>query len=685
MRNTAVILYRDDGTLLNAIERKHGALSVARHAEELSEALGAAHTGIARALILCADDQAMSATICSSLAASGVKTIAVSGGYAAIPGLWRIEPGADMARVLEEIDAIIAQPEVLAPAGHGARVLASSAASAPGVTHSVEPTMPVPAQSSSEPTAAHVPLGGGYAPAAGGYGFDIAATAQTPVQNQATAQQATAQQKASASSTPRVGRPAVNRAVLTYNAPNQPVPVQTIVPQPAVTQPAPAQRAQNTPKPQAAGVATDAPGSKAQSAPLLMTAPIKLPAEAPAASLSPKITVQSATGIPNLPPPARASQIPAVQVPVHAPGAVQNATGSAPSAALSPQGTTQEPAPQAVTGGAPNSASAVPLSTASDKSKRSKRASKAPKSSRKHKTHNMGLDILRPAAPSPEDYREQNPSKGSVITIWGTEGAPGRSTVAINLAAHAAKCGHRVCVIDADTYAPSLSALLYMEHEHAGLSQLCRAAERGLLDEHALARAAQRIPVSTFHFDLISGVVQAERWHEVRESAFRAVLEYLRLYYEVIIVDIAPSIEHEDNGFDMPAPRRNGAAIVALEEAAQVLLLGVANPIGVPRAVRAWQRLHSSGHNISPTVDCSVWLTKMHADISRFSAKDEIRRAWSAFSGEDAPEPQFIGYDHRALSKAIERGQLVMQAAPRSRFARDMEAMYKSLSLVHYS
>ena len=71
------------------------------------------------------------------------------------------------------------------------------------------------------------------------------------------------------------------------------------------------QRAQNTPKPQAAGVATDAPGSKAQSAPLLMTAPIKLPAEAPAASLSPKITVQSATGIPNLPPPARASQIPA--------------------------------------------------------------------------------------------------------------------------------------------------------------------------------------------------------------------------------------------------------------------------------------------------------------------------------------------------------------------------------------
>ncbi|MDO5750123.1 MAG: AAA family ATPase [Rothia sp. (in: high G+C Gram-positive bacteria)] len=645
MSNTAVILYRDDGTLLNAIERKHGALSVARHAEELSEALGAAHTGIARALILCVEDRAITASVCSSLAASGVKTIAASGGYAAIPGLWRITPSTDIARMLEEIETIIARPEVLAPAPE--RLSVSAAA---------------------------------YAPAAGGYGFDLADSAQGSVRGSAQVRaqtQAAARRTMNASSAPISAAPAHSQPVQNISVQNtsaQSVPTQS-QPNP-LAQGAPATRA-TVPSPSAA----PAP-SAASNAPLVMTAPIKLPAGTPAPNLNPKITVQSATGVPNLPPPARTVQTPVntVQAPantIQAPAQTAVPRALAPAAAIQAQAVPRAAGPQPV-----NSTAQSPTP---EKSKRSKRTSKTPKTSRKPKTHNMGLDILRPAAPSPEDYREQNPGKGSVITIWGTEGAPGRSTVAINLAAHAAKCGHRVCVIDADTYAPSLSALLYMEHEHAGLSQLCRAAERGLLDEHALARAAQRIPVNTFHFDLISGVVQAERWHEVRESAFRAVLEYLRLYYEVIIVDIAPSIEHEDDGFDMPAPRRNGASIVALEEAAQILLLGVANPIGVPRAVRAWQRLHSSGHNISPTVECSVWLTKMHADISRFSAKDEIRRAWAAFSGEDAPEPQFIGYDHRALSKAIERGQLVMQAAPRSRFARDMEAMYKSLSLVHYS
>ena len=54
----------------------------------------------------------------------------------------------------------------------------------------------------------------------------------------------------------------------------------------------------------------------------------------------------------------------------------------------------------------------------------------------------------------------ETPLRNRVIAVWGPHGAPGRSTVAIQLAVEVTRSGQTCALIDADTVAPSLALLL---------------------------------------------------------------------------------------------------------------------------------------------------------------------------------------------------------------------------------
>ena len=117
---------------------------------------------------------------------------------------------------------------------------------------------------------------------------------------------------------------------------------------------------------------------------------------------------------------------------------------------------------------------------------------------------------------------------GKILTVWGTHGAPGRSTIAFNLAALAAQKGQSVCLIDADTYAPSLDALMALEDAGSGLSIICSDADRAQLDEKKAGAIMERVPLKQGFFDFLSGITSASRWPEVRARAFSEVLGWLQ-------------------------------------------------------------------------------------------------------------------------------------------------------------
>jgi len=59
------------------------------------------------------------------------------------------------------------------------------------------------------------------------------------------------------------------------------------------------------------------------------------------------------------------------------------------------------------------------------------------------------------AAPAPPDQIATLPegdARHLLAAVWGPKGAPGRTTVAVNLAFEAAAAGGEVLLVDADTY-----------------------------------------------------------------------------------------------------------------------------------------------------------------------------------------------------------------------------------------
>src|SRR6478672_4619714 len=100
-----------------------------------------------------------------------------------------------------------------------------------------------------------------------------------------------------------------------------------------------------------------------------------------------------------------------------------------------------------------------------------------------------------------------------LIAVWGPTGAPGRTTVALNLAAELAHRGARTLLVDADTYGSSIAQSLALLDEAPGVAAAARAADQGSLDLHSLARLA---PEVTARLRVLTGIPRADRWPELR-------------------------------------------------------------------------------------------------------------------------------------------------------------------------
>src|SRR5262249_54584000 len=73
-------------------------------------------------------------------------------------------------------------------------------------------------------------------------------------------------------------------------------------------------------------------------------------------------------------------------------------------------------------------------------------------------------------------------SAGRTIAVWGPAGAPGRTTVAVSLAAALARRGLRTTLVDADPYGGSVAQHLGVLDEVSGLLSAARLTADGALE-----------------------------------------------------------------------------------------------------------------------------------------------------------------------------------------------------------
>ena len=172
---------------------------------------------------------------------------------------------------------------------------------------------------------------------------------------------------------------------------------------------------------------------------------------------------------------------------------------------------------------------------------------------------------------------------GRLVAVWGPAGAPGRTTVAVSMAAELADRGLTTLLVDADPYGGAVAQHLGVLDEVSGLLAAARTANAGRLDATALAQACRSVGD---RLRLLTGLPRADRWVEVRPAAFEELLGQARQLADRVVVDVGFSLEEDGDPF-AAAPRRNGMTLDALEQADDLVVVGSADPVGLARLARA--------------------------------------------------------------------------------------------------
>lgn len=254
-----------------------------------------------------------------------------------------------------------------------------------------------------------------------------------------------------------------------------------------------------------------------------------------------------------------------------------------------------------------------------------------------------GVDALDAvtALPSP---RQPGRSRGRVIVVWGAAGAPGRTTLSIELARETARDGRRVALADADTHAPSVAIALGIADEGPGLAAACRRASRGELTPAELTRIAE--PAGAV--EVLTGINRTTRWPELGVDRVLRALDTCRDWVDDVFVDVSASLERDEEIVsDLDGPRRNGATLAALESADLVVAVAGADPVGLSRFLRAYPDLRAT----AGAVPVHVVVNKLRGGPLGVDPRGQIRRSFERYAGIE--RCWFVPWDPRAADAAL--------------------------------
>lgn len=266
-------------------------------------------------------------------------------------------------------------------------------------------------------------------------------------------------------------------------------------------------------------------------------------------------------------------------------------------------------------------------------------------------------------------------SRGRVIAVWGPSGAPGRTTAAIALAAELALLGRRVALVDADTTSAAIAPALGLLDESPGFAAAARLARAGSLTVDELDRIAQAVPTMGGVVRVLTGIGRASRWPELGGDRVTEVLARCRDWVDATVVDVAASLERDEEiSSDLFAPRRHAATIAVLEAADEVVVVAGGDPVAVARLVRALPELRE----IAPQATVRVVVNKVRAGAMGVAPERAVHETLRRLA-QVTPEACWP-FDGRAADAALLEGRPLVDVAGRSRLRRRVQELAATLS-----
>lgn len=243
-----------------------------------------------------------------------------------------------------------------------------------------------------------------------------------------------------------------------------------------------------------------------------------------------------------------------------------------------------------------------------------------------------------------------------LVAVWGPTGAPGRSTVSLELAASTASRTIETVLIDADTCGGALGQMLGMLDDVSGLVAACRSANQGRPHE-VLEQLLDVDP----GLRLLTGVPRGDMWAQVRSGALEIVLSQARTDAELVVVDCGFAL---DNGSGQAS--RNHATLHILEQAAAVVVVGRPEPVGLARLIRGL-------HDVSDAVASEPVIVVNQMRSSLGWSQREVYATLSRLTGREPAAS--LPFEQVSLDRAAMMGTSVRKAVPSSAFVKAMDAV----------
>ncbi|MBK4346396.1 AAA family ATPase [Lacisediminihabitans changchengi] len=271
------------------------------------------------------------------------------------------------------------------------------------------------------------------------------------------------------------------------------------------------------------------------------------------------------------------------------------------------------------------------------------------------------LELMLLGSPAFTAPAAVDPTRGTVIAVWGPAGSPGRTTLSIAIAAELAAAGHTVALADVDTHSGSIAPAIGLLDEAPGFAAACRLAGSDSLNRAELERIGQRYATARGGFWVLTGIGRPSRWPELSAERVSRVIAECRTWVDYTVLDTGASLENDEEiSSDLFAPRRNAATLTALADADRVIAVGSADPVGLSRFLRA----HVDLVEVVDSERVAVVMNRVRASAIGLDAAAQVRQTLLRFGGIAAPV--LIPHDQAAVDAAVLSGKTLADVAPRS-------------------
>ncbi len=178
-----------------------------------------------------------------------------------------------------------------------------------------------------------------------------------------------------------------------------------------------------------------------------------------------------------------------------------------------------------------------------------------------------------------------------LVCVWGTNGSPGRSSVAINLSFSLASKNFPTLLVDLDAIVPSLAPALGLVSEVPGVSSLVHDALKGRLSQESIEKNVIEVNPG---LHVLTGISNPKRWPELRTEGLIQVLKLCSQMYANIICDLSAVLpESTDSSLnDVDIFKRFDHIPKVLEISSRNIFVLSATPLSLIRASEALEALH---------------------------------------------------------------------------------------------